>query len=73
MNMYKTTANILNCETLERISFEIKNKTIPAITFFLIKNFFKHLFIFERWREKSVSNGGVEREGDTESEAGSRL
>ena len=27
----------------------------------------------ERGRDKSVSGGGVEREGDTESEAGSRL
>ena len=33
-------------------------------SFFLI--FKKCLFIFERW-------GGAEREGDTESEAGSRL
>ena len=30
------------------------------------------LFIFERERQ-SVSRGGAEREGDTESEAGSRL
>ena len=31
-----------------------------------------YLFIFERKRE-SPSSGGAEREGDTESEAGSRL
>ena len=31
------------------------------------KNFFEHLFIFER---QSVNGGGAEREGDTESEAG---
>ena len=32
------------------------------------------MFIFERERDRqSVSGGGVEREGDTESEAGSRL
>ena len=32
------------------------------------------MFIFERDREKqSASRGGVEREGDTESQAGSRL
>ena len=30
------------------------------------------MFIFERERQ-SVSQGGAEREGDTESEAGSRL
>ena len=30
------------------------------------------MFIFERQRQ-SVSRGGAEREGDTESEAGSRL
>ena len=35
-------------------------------------NFFKCLFIFERERE-STSGGRAEREGDTESEAGSRL
>ena len=33
-------------------------------------NFFLHVFIFER---QSTSGGGAEREGDTESEAGSRL
>ena len=32
------------------------------------------MFIFERERERErVSRGGAEREGDTESEAGSRL
>ena len=36
--------------------------------------FFKSLFIFERERERqSASRGGTEREGDTESEEGSRL
>ena len=34
------------------------------------KIFFKYLFIFER---ESVSRGGAEREGDTESAASSRL
>ena len=34
--------------------------------------FFRHLFIFERERER-VSRGGAEREGDTEPEADSRL
>ena len=33
--------------------------------------FFKHLYIFER--ETECEWGGAEREGDTESEAGSRL
>ena len=38
--------------------------------FFLFKKkFFLHLFIFER---QSTNGGGAEREGDTESEAGSR-
>ena len=55
-----------------------------AKKYILNKNFFKFLFIFkffltfiyfwEREREKqSASRGGAEREGDTESEAGSRL
>ena len=42
---------------------------------FLLKKFFL-TFIFERERDRdrqSVSGGGTEREGDTESEAGSRL
>ena len=34
--------------------------------------FFKCLFIFERERQ-SMNGGGSEREGDRESEAGSRL
>ena len=41
-----------------------------------IKIFFHCLFIFERERESArehTSRGGTEREGDTESEAGSRL
>ena len=38
--------------------------------FIFIKKMFLHLFIFER---QSVSRGGAEREGDTESGAGSRL
>ena len=38
----------------------------------LFFSLFKCLFIFERQRQ-SVRGGGVEREGDTESEAGSRL
>ena len=38
------------------------------------KFFFKSLFIFERERERQrASGGGAEREGDTKSEAGSRL
>ena len=31
------------------------------------------MFIFERERDKTVSRGGAEREGDTESKAGSRF
>ena len=34
--------------------------------------FFSHLFIFERQRQ-SASEGGAEREGDTECETGSGL
>ena len=44
---------------------------------YLFFNFFKCLFIVERqrggWERESASRGGAEREGDTESEAGSRL
>ena len=40
------------------------------------KNFFKLFYIYLFFRNRvrqSVSRGGAEREGDTESEAGSRL
>ena len=37
------------------------------------KIFNVYLFLREREREKSMSGEGVERKGDTESEAGSRL
>ena len=43
----------------------------------LLKNFFKMLIYFlrerERERDRAQSGGGAEREGDTESKAGSRL
>ena len=42
--------------------------SLSSLCFFF--NFFKLLFSFER---QSVNGGGAEREGDTESEAGSRL
>ena len=35
--------------------------------------FFKYLFISWETERQSASRGGAEREGDTESEAGSRL
>ena len=35
--------------------------------------FFNVLFIFERDRDRAPVGNGAEREGDTESEAGSRL
>ena len=38
-----------------------------------ISYFFEHLFIFERQRETEHEQGGEEREGDRESESGSRL
>ena len=40
------------------------------MTLIIKKKIFKHVFIIER---QIVSRGGAEREGDTESEAGSRL
>ena len=42
--------------------------------FFFIKNFFSNVFIYFWDRERqSMNGGGAEREGDTESETGSRL
>ena len=40
--------------------------------YFLLKNFFFYFYLFLRQRE-SMNRGGSEREGDTESETGSRL
>ena len=47
----------------------IQNHSIFFFLFFL-KMF---LFIFERENRQSTSRGGAEREGDTDSEAGSKL
>ena len=53
-----------------------QSKKIPFISYSL-KNFFEVLIYFrakEREREReNMSGGGTEREGDTESKAGSRL
>ena len=46
--------------------------TFVELQNFLNLKFFKYLFLRERDRQ-STSWGGAEREGDTESEAGSRL
>ena len=45
---------------------------LTDILLLLLFFFFLHLFTFERQRG-TTSGGGEEREGDTESEAGSRL
>ena len=42
------------------------------ISFFLKKNFFFNVYLFLR-QKQSMNGGGSEREGDTESETGSRL
>ena len=42
------------------------------LTFFLLKRFFLNVYLILRERQ-SANEGGVEREGDTESEADSRL
>ena len=42
-----------------------------SVVFFF--DFFLHLFVFDRQKETEHKWGGAEREGDTESEAGSRL
>ena len=41
--------------------------------FFFFNFFFQHLFIFGTERQSIMNGGGAEREGDTESETGSRL
>ena len=52
---------------------QVKKNTDKII--FLLKNAFKcFILFFERWRETEREQGrGREREGDTESKAGSRL
>ena len=49
-----------------------KSRWILFFLFFIFIKIFKCLFIFEKDGER-VSRGGAEREGDTESVAGSRL
>ena len=52
-----------------------EKRTVALLSGELKKIFFS-IFIFERERQRerqSVSRGGAEREGDPESEAGSRL
>ena len=45
----------------------------PAIDFqFFLKKIFFNVYFWERDRQRT-SGGGAEREGDTESEAGSRI
>ena len=51
---------------------DLSTRTKSNGLLFSSSSFFLHLFIFERQRQ-STSGGGTEREGDTESEAGSRL
>ena len=60
-------------QTLIQVMVFVNNVSILTHQFsFIFFKFFKCLFIFERQRQ-SVIGGGAEGEGDTESEAGSRL
>ena len=50
----------------------VENPVLVSTALSFLNIFFKGLFIFERERQ-SMRRGGSETEGDTESEAGSRL
>ena len=59
---------------LDSVSPSLSAPPLLALKFFLIKKFFFYIYLFLRDRERqSMSRGGEEREGDTESSAGSRL
>ena len=53
--------------------FKLLYRVKPAVSFYFFIYFF-NVYLFLRDTERqSMSRGGAEREGDTESEAGSRL
>ena len=67
------------CEVISMLinsMVEILSQCIPMsncyILHFVFRNYFLHLFLRDRVRQ-SESGGGSEREGDTESEAASKL
>ena len=58
------------------IEYSICYSVLIKISVLFVKIFFNLSFIFERGRVRergSTNGGGAEREGDIESEAGSRL
>ena len=58
------------------MSIVVLDSMLPCKDILFLKIFFKISFLRERERERergSMSGGGAEREGDKESEAGSRL
>ena len=59
--------------SLQIIKFSFFDLSFDVDSFFFF-NFFFNVYLLLRDREtQSVSSGGAEREGDTETEAGSRL
>ena len=51
----------------------MRKRTISQDFIFFFYNFFKVYSFFRDTERKSMSGGRTEKEGDTESEAGSRL
>ena len=60
-----------NSEIFAIVKSEIKVWSIAVVLVWLF--FLRCIYLFLRERVGDVTRGGAEREGDTESEAGSRL
>ena len=67
-----TESNLAGLKQVKGNYIKLKQEVLEAKQYVLSFFFFSRLFIFKRERQ-SVSRGRAEREGDTESEAGSRL
>ena len=72
LNMYSH-----GLEVCRKVEVLLSNNHIPEIVlpfyFFLLKKCFFNVYLFLRDRDRAQAGGGTEREGDTESQAGSRL
>ena len=75
MGSSPASGSVLTAQSLEPASDSVSGSLCSSSAHspsLKVINFFFNVYLFLRERQ-SVSRGGAEREGDTESEAGSRL